>query len=188
LRARQVLRQAAPHVDTMDLVAAAVTTLMPQHFLGVLDEGYQRAALTLPASAFGDTAWCDLAKGVIYRALGDSARYRAYLDSGLVVARAHGDDFRGSFMLAGLGHRKEAYAAFARAKAASAPHLMLEEWEARLAILAGDYERAIRILERKNWGRHLTVPWLRADPFWDPIRRDPRFQRLIHPDSSATRR
>ena len=61
---------------------------------------------------------------------------------------------------------------------------MMEEWEARLAILAGDNERAIGILEQKNWGRHLTVPWLRADPFWDPIRKDPRFQRLVRADTT----
>jgi tetratricopeptide (TPR) repeat protein len=187
-RARQVLRQAARQVDTMDLISAAATTLMPQHFLGMLDEGYQRAALTLPMSAFGgDTVWYGLAKGAIARALGDSVRFRAYFDTGLVSARARHDD-RISFLLGGLGHRQEAYAAFARAMAATAPHLRHEEHEARLAMLAGDYERAIEILERKNWGRHLTVPWLRADPFWDPIRRDPRFQRLIRPDSTEPRR
>ena len=173
----------------MELIAAAATTLMPQHFMGVLDEGYQRAALSLPMSAFaGDTVWYGLAKGVICRQLGDSVRFRAYFDTGLVAARARHDDFRMSFLLGGLGHRQEGYAAFARARAASAPHLMLEEWEARLAILAGDHERAIKILERKNWGRHLTVPWLRADPFWDPIRADPRFQRLVRPDSTEVPR
>jgi tetratricopeptide (TPR) repeat protein len=188
-RARQVLRRAAPHVDTMDMVAAAATTLMPQHFLGVLDEGFQRAALSLPLSAFaGDTVWYGMAKGAIYRALGDSVRYRAYFDTALVVARVRQDHFMLGFLLGGRGRRQEAYAEFAKAKAASAPHLWHEEFEARLAIMAGDDERAIRILERKNWGNHLTVPWLRADPFWDPIRGDPRFQRLIHPDSSATRR
>jgi serine/threonine-protein kinase len=188
-RARQVLRQAARQVDTMELIGAAATTLMPQHFLGVLDQGYQRAVLGLPVSAFGgDTAWYGLAKGTVYRALGDSVRFRAYCDTGLAVARARHDDFMMSFLLGGLGYRKEAYAAFARARAASAPHLMLDEWEARLAILAGDYERAIEILERKNWGRHLTVPWLRADPFWDPIRRDPRFQRLVRRDPTEARR
>jgi serine/threonine-protein kinase len=188
-RARQSLRQAARHVDTMDLISAAATILMPQHFMGVLDEGYQRAALTLPVSAFGgDTAWYGLAKGAIYRSLGDSVRSRAYFDTALVVARPRHDDFMTAFMLGALGHRKEAYAAFARAKAASAPHLWHEEWEARLAMLAGDHERAIAILQRKNWGRHLTVPWLRADPFWDPIRKDPRFQRLVQADTTEARR
>ena len=65
-RARQVIRQAARHIDTMDLISAAATTLMPQHFLGVLDEGYQRVALGLPVSAFaGDTALYGLTKGAI---------------------------------------------------------------------------------------------------------------------------
>ncbi|HJR34220.1 MAG TPA: tetratricopeptide repeat protein, partial [Gemmatimonadales bacterium] len=188
-RARQVLRQAARHVDTMDLISAAATTLMPQHFLGILDEGYQRAAVRLPMSAFaGDTVLYGLVKGTIYRALGDSVRFRAHFEMALPVAKARHDDFLLCFLLGGLRHRKEAYAAFARAKAASTPHLMLEEFEARLAVLAGDYEKAIEILERRNWGRHLTVPWLRADPFWDPLRKDARFQRLVRHDTTRTGR
>jgi hypothetical protein len=120
-----------------------------------------------------------LVKGTVYRALGDSARFRASFDTALVVARARRDDFLMSFLLGGLGHREEAYAAFARARAAMGPRFVLDEYEARLAMLAGDHERAIEVLERRNWGRQLTVPWLRADPFWAPIRQDPRFQRLI---------
>jgi serine/threonine-protein kinase len=188
-RARQVLRQAARQVDSMELISAAATTLMPQHFLGMLDEGYQRAVLTLPVSAFaGDTLLYGLVKGTIYRALGDSLRFRASWDTALVVARARQDDFLMSFLLGGLGHREEGYAAFERARAAMGPRFVLDEFEARLAIIAGDAERAIEILERKNWGRHLTVPWLRVDPFWDPIRNDPRFQRLVRPDTAEVRR
>jgi hypothetical protein len=129
-----------------------------------------------------------MAKGTLYRARGDSVRFRAYFDTALVVASARQDDFFMSFLLGGRGQRKEAYAAFARARAAMGPRLVLDEYEARLAMLAGDYERAIEILERKNWGRHLTVPWLRADPFWDPIRGDPRFQRLVRRDPTEARR
>jgi TolB-like protein/Flp pilus assembly protein TadD/tRNA A-37 threonylcarbamoyl transferase component Bud32 len=189
-RARRVLRQATPHVpDTMDLISAAATTLMPQHFLGMLDESWQRAALTLPVSAFADdTVTYGIVKGAISRALGDSVRFRAYFDTALTVAQARyrkNPDpaalFMMSFPLGARGQWKEAYDAFARGRAAIGPNLVLEEHEARLAVIAGDYERAIRILERKNWGRHLTVPWLRADPFWDPLRKDPRFQRLISP-------
>ncbi len=187
-RARQVLRQAARHVDTMELISAAATTLMPQHFLGVLDEGYQQTALSLPVSAFGgDTVWYGLAKGALYRARGDSARFRAYFDTAFAVVQAHNkrnprqpDYFMMSFLLGARGRRDEAYAAFAKARAAMGRHLVKDEYEARLAVIAGDYERAINILERKNWGNHLTVAWLRTDPFWDPLRSDPRFQRLIY--------
>ena len=187
-RARQVLRQAARQVDTMELISAAATTLMPQHFLGVLDEGYQRTALGLPVSAFGgDTVWYGLAKGALYRARGDSARFRAYFDTAFAVVQAHNklnpqrpDYFMMSFLLGGRGRREEAYAAFAKARAAMGRHLVKDEYEARLAVIAGDYERAIDILERKNWGNQLTVAWLRTDPFWDPLRSNPRFQRLIY--------
>jgi eukaryotic-like serine/threonine-protein kinase len=187
-RARQVLRQAARHVDTMELISAAATTLMPQHFLGVLDEGYQQAVLGLPVSTFGgDTVWYGVAKGAVYRAHGDSVRFHAYFDTAFAVMQAQykrnsqqPDYFMMSFLLGARGQREQAYAAFAKARAAMGRHLVKDEFEARLAVIAGDYERAINILERKNWGNHLTVPWLRADPFWDPLRGDPRFQRLVY--------
>jgi serine/threonine-protein kinase len=184
-RARQVLRQAAAHVDTMELISAAATTLMPQHSLGVLDEGYQQTVLRLPLSTFaGDTVWYAVAKGAVYRAHGDSVRFRAYFDTAFAVLQARNkksqqpDYFMMSFLLAARGQREQAYAAFAKARAGR--RWIYDEFEARVAVIAGDYERAIHILERKNWGTELTVPWLRTDPFWDPLRSDPRFQRLIY--------
>jgi Tetratricopeptide repeat len=62
--ARRFIRRAAQHVDTMELISAAATSLLPHHGLGMLDEGYQQTVLTLPVSAFGgDTASTASSKG-----------------------------------------------------------------------------------------------------------------------------
>jgi len=46
--------------------------------------------------------------------------------------------------------------------------------------LVGDKDRAIELLEGLlNRPSFVTVPVLKLDPVWDPIRRDPRFQALI---------
>jgi hypothetical protein len=47
---------------------------------------------------------------------------------------------------------------------------------------AGDHDNAIALLERLfdlPAGREASVALLRADPAWDPLRGDPRFERLL---------
>ena len=87
-RARAVVREAARRVDSMTLVKTAVTNEATWLALGMLDESYQRALLTLPVDAFTMPAWHAMVNGYTYRALGDSARARAYYDTALVAARA----------------------------------------------------------------------------------------------------
>src|SRR4030095_1320643 len=56
-----------------------------------------------------------------------------------------------------------------------------EEARARGYAILGDADRAIPLLERllQETGSHaLTPALLRFDPVWDPIRNDPRFQKL----------
>jgi serine/threonine-protein kinase len=56
-----------------------------------------------------------------------------------------------------------------------------EESVARAYVVLGDFDRAIPLLEhalRVPGVEVLTTAYLRLDPSWDPIRNDPRFQKL----------
>ncbi len=185
---RAIIREAAQHVDSLRLITAVGTRLATWHALGMLEESYQQALLKLSPGAFGgDAAWYGLVKGYTYRARG--GRFWAYYDTAFDAATAKlraapNDMFYRSitaWVLAGRGRRAEAFAAMAKARTSTG----LQYWqnfgeiEAPLAVIAGDFERALDVLERGNWGPQLTIPWLKADPFWDPLRRNPRFQRLL---------
>ncbi len=51
---------------------------------------------------------------------------------------------------------------------------------ARIYVMVGKYNEAIDILQRLlKMPSELTVPWLRVDPVWDPLRDHPRFQALL---------
>ena len=183
LGARTVIRSAAGRVDSMALITAAATNRSTWHALGMLDEPYQKALLTLRPEAFGgDTAWFALATGYTYRARGDSARFHAYYDTAYAAASVRPNDpfARGVqiWVLAGRGQRAKAYRALAELRSSSGRQILGTELEARLAVIAGDYDRALTLLAREDWGPDLTIPWLCVDHFWYPVRHDPRFQRL----------
>ena len=51
---------------------------------------------------------------------------------------------------------------------------------ARIYVLTGDYDAAIDPLEHAlSVPSIISVPLLRFDPLWDPLRDHPRFQRII---------
>ena len=50
---------------------------------------------------------------------------------------------------------------------------------ARIYVLLGDRDKAIDQLETVfSRPGPLSANWLKADPFWDPLRGSPRFERL----------
>jgi tetratricopeptide (TPR) repeat protein len=52
----------------------------------------------------------------------------------------------------------------------------------------GEFDEAFRLLDHLLAvpNVHLTVPVLKLDPSWDPLREDPRFQALIDKHSATT--
>jgi hypothetical protein len=60
---------------------------------------------------------------------------------------------------------------------------------ARIYVLVGDYDAALDkieyLLSIPSW---LSVPVLRLDPDWDPLRTFPRFQKLLKQQSKDKRR
>ena len=61
---------------------------------------------------------------------------------------------------------------------------------ARLAEIyawVGEYDEAFRVLDHLlHTPNGMTVPLLKLDPAWDPLRKDPRFQALIDKYSPRT--
>lgn len=55
---------------------------------------------------------------------------------------------------------------------------------AAIYTIVGRHDEAIDLLERllsKNYSEAITVPVLKLDPIWDPLRENPRFQKLVNP-------
>ena len=130
----------------------------------------------------------------VYGLMGNRERARVYYDSARnVVARKlreHPDDPRLHSALgiawAGLGRKDDAIAAGRKAvellpvtKEAFRGY-RFEHDLARIYTMVGESDTAVSRLEYllsiPGW---LTPAWLRIDPAWDPLRRNPRFQRLV---------
>jgi len=116
---------------------------------------------------------------------------RAYSDSARVVLERRlelrPDDLRdnGSLGLAyaGLGRFDDAKRTGERAVELSAGVITASftgPTLARIYVLTGDYDAAIDRLEQVlSVPSIISVPLLRFDPLWDPLRDHPRFQRLL---------
>jgi TolB-like protein/Flp pilus assembly protein TadD len=133
-------------------------------------------------------------EGSIYLHLGDKEKAFAAFEQARPVAErlvreAPDDPGRHAHLgavLAGLGQKQEAIAEGKRAV-----ELLPESEDAftgpqQTAALAeiyawvGEYDEAFRLLDHLlNVPNGLTVPALKLDPVWDPLREDPRFQALV---------
>jgi tetratricopeptide (TPR) repeat protein len=134
-------------------------------------------------------------KAHVYRAMGDAERARAYFDSSRVeleaLVAAHPDDARYHGALgityAGLGRREDAIREGKRGvelmpvskESKQGPPRRQEL--ALIYTLTGDYRAAVDELEYllSIPASPVTVPLLRIDPQWDPLRDYPPFQKLI---------
>jgi hypothetical protein len=196
LAARSIIRGAATTVDSMSLITAAASSYATWLVVGMLDEPYQRAILTLTADAFGsDTAWYALVKSYVFRAHGDTSTSKAYRDTAQAVAERRllinprdpvALNIR-TWTLTHEGRGAEAMATLDQVQAALgtayAPdrHALL----ARIAVAVGDTARALAELETRNWGADITVPWLCVDHYWDALRSSQRFQRIVRKGCNA---
>jgi TolB-like protein/Tfp pilus assembly protein PilF len=190
--ARSVLKAAPREVDPKALVAYMATY---NNLTWVLDEEQQTLLLRLPPSAFGDDrlAWgMSLAETASLR--GDARKARQYAEAARAAAVAQlrdapEDATRHAFLglaLALLGHKEEAVKEGERSAALvpvtkdayDGPYY--QHQLARIYIRVGEPEKALEHLEPLLKIPYVLSPgWLKIDPNFDTLRKNPRFQKLV---------
>jgi tetratricopeptide (TPR) repeat protein len=161
----------------------------------LLNQEQQRLLLRLPPSEFDDdrASW-GLSIAGVATLMGDSRLARAYGDSARIAfeeqLRGAPDDAQLHVLygvaLAYTGRKAEAIREGERGvalrpmskDAANGPYI--QHQLARIYIMVGEPEKALDQLEPLlKVPYYLSPDWLRADPTFDPIRKQPRFQRLV---------
>jgi tetratricopeptide (TPR) repeat protein len=190
--ARAVVRAALPTVDP-----AALLVFFGNYWdlYWVLDDAQQQQVLTLPPSAFDNDrgGWGVVRAQTYWRK--DPAKAKVYADSAqLALAeqlRATPDDgqrhvIRG-LALAYLGRKAEAIAEGERGVALlpvsrdSYAGAYLQHQLVRIYVLVGEPEKALDRLEPLLKIPYTLSPgWLKIDPNFNPLRGNPRFERLVN--------
>ena len=190
--ARTTLAAAPPTADSAGFVAYLAAD---NGLYWVLDEARQSFLLGLPPSAFDNSRgeW-GLALAGTYALRRDPARARAYADSARADletqirntpqnARRH---VLLGLALAYLGRKREAMQEGERGVALdpiskdqlNGPYI--QQQLVRIYILVGEPDKALDQLEPLlKIPYYLSPGWLRIDPTFDPLRKNPRFQRLV---------
>ena len=139
-------------------------------------------------------------KGMIHQLQGDQTKAQAELEQARVISEkllreAPEDPARHAqhgLILAVLGQKEEAIAEGKRAvellpesqDALDGPHGT--SVLAQIYAWTGESDEAFRLLDHLlTIPSNLTIPMLKLDPAWDPLRKDPRYQALI--DKYATK-
>jgi eukaryotic-like serine/threonine-protein kinase len=190
--ARGVLAAAPP---SLDRTALAVSLALYGDLYWALDEQSQLAVLAQPVGAFGDyrVGWA-LVRAQLYHLRGDSALTRVWADSAqqAIVAQLRDvpDDaqlhiFHG-LASAYLGRKAEAMAKGERGVSLlpitkdAFNGTYIQHQLVRIYILVGEVEKALDQLEPLlEVPYYLSSGWLKIDPTFDPLRRNPRFRRLV---------
>ena len=190
-QARRVVRQTPPDIQPTVLVAY---TANYWDLYWLLDDAQQDLLLRLRPSAFDDDrgSW-GVVMAETYALRGDAARSRIYADSGRTgfeqQLRDNPKDAQRHVLLgvslAYLGRKAEAQKEGERGvgllpiakdaySGAYNQHQLV-----RIYILTGAYDKALDGLEELlRIPYYLSPGWLRIDPTFDPLRTNPRFQRL----------
>jgi len=190
--ARRVLDAAQPDVEPTALVAWMATYY---DLYWVLDEGQQQLLLRLPPGPFNDDrlSW-GLALAGTYALRGDAARAKAYGDSARIVGEAQLRDAPDDPQLHALQGVALAYAGRKAEAIKEGEHAVsllpgardaylapyIQHQMVRIYLLAGEPEKALDYLEPLLKVPYFLTPgWLKIDPTLDPLRKNPRFQKLV---------
>jgi tetratricopeptide (TPR) repeat protein len=190
--ARAIINAAPKEVDSTALVAFVANYTD----LGwVLDEAHQRLLLRLAPSAFdGSRSIWGIVRAQAYALRGNAATARVYADSARLAFEDQlttdpKDDQLHVFLglaFAYLGLKEAAIREGQRgvalrpisSDALTGPYV--EHQLARIYILVGEPEKALERLEHLlKIPYYLSPGWLKIDPNFDPLRGNPRFERLV---------
>ncbi len=187
--ARRRLRAAPPGMDSTELITYFANF---EDLWWLLDDAQQRRLLMLGPQAFdSDTGAWGLVLAQVYHSRGDTRRARLYADSAALGFRSHVREAPRDGQLHVLLGLSEAYAgrhADAVRDGSRGAELTTDEYFgpyvrqqlARIYLLAGDEDKAIDLIEPLLRVPHSLSPgWLRIDPTWDPLRKHPRFRKLV---------
>jgi len=187
--ARKVVAAVPKEVEPTALVAY----LAKLDLVWVLDGAQREVLLRLTPGAFNDdrAVW---ALALLQAAEGDAAKVRIYAEEAVKALeeqlRAAPDDAARraalGFALAHLGRRQEAIREGKRSVALTpvakdfSVGTVVQHQLALIYILAGEPEKALDNLEPLLRVPYLLSPgWLEIDPTFDPLRNNPRFQKLV---------
>ncbi len=190
--AREVIHAAPPETEPTALVS---TFGNYWDLFWALDDNQQQLLLRLPASVYdGDQGTSGIVRAQTYYLRGQRAEARIYADSARLgieaTLRSTPDDpQRHAFLglaLAYLGRKAEAMKEGERAVAlAPASHdgyigPYLQHVLVRTYILVGEPEKALDQLEPLlRMPYYLSPGWLKIDPAFEPLRKNPRFEKLV---------
>ena len=160
----------------------------------VLPSDLQALLLRLTPSAFDDRAAWAIVLAQTYHLQGDNVRSRIYADTARLAfeerLRGAPDDAQSTVIrglaLAYLGRKAEAVADGEKAVALmpvsadayTGPYI--QHQLVRIYLLVGEPEKALDRLEPLlKVPYYLSPGWLRIDPTFDPLRKHPRFRKLV---------
>jgi serine/threonine-protein kinase len=190
--ARAELRAAPKEVEPTALVSYVANYW---DLFWLLDDDQQALLLRLTPQAFGDdrASW-GIVLAQTYALRGDRAKARAYGDSARIAIE---EQLKGvpedaqlhvflGLALAYLGRDSEAVREGERSVALQSvaadgytgPYI--QHQLVRIYLLVGEHEKALDQLEPLlEIPYHLSPGWLRIDPAFDPVRKHPRFHKLV---------